>query len=126
MRGYLPRRGHVWLQPVRLDVEQLDVRGRGDEALDRVEHLLQMRSRSVHQCHADRGALPRVLVIDFGDRDLEPVPEPVDDRADRGALRLQRPTLGDMELETHRGRVHDNGPLAPAGVHYTRAISRSS
>ena len=55
---------------------------------------------------ADRGPLPLVLVVDLGDRDLEAVAQAVDDRAERGALRLQRPALRDVEVEADRGGVH--------------------
>ena len=54
----------------------------------------------------DRGALPLVVMVDFGDRNVEAVTQAVDDRTDRGALRLQRTTLRDMQIETGGGGVH--------------------
>ena len=57
-----------------------------DEALDRREHLAHLRDAAPDHRDADRGALPLILVVDLGHRDREPVPQTVDDRADRGAL----------------------------------------
>src|SRR5262249_2287320 len=104
----------------------------------------------------DGGPLPRVLMVDLGHRHLVAVTQSVDDRPDRGALRLQRSALGDVELEAHSRGLHDDygslaigceafgipslccvrtvtlfppAPLAtPMGSHLgqTRAISRSS
>src|SRR4029078_3501058 len=66
---------------------------------------------------------PLILVIDLGDGNREPVAQAVDDRPDRGALRLERSTLGNVEIETGCGRVHGcslarpaNGPVSDDGA----------
>src|SRR5262249_8107853 len=59
------------------------------------------------------GPLPRVLVVDLRHRHLVAMAQAVHDRPDRGALRLQRPALGDVELEAHGRGMHDDyGSLA--------------
>ena len=58
VRGYLRGEAHDGFQPAGLDVEELDV-GRGrDEALDRVEHFLEMSGRARDERDTDRGPLP--------------------------------------------------------------------
>src|SRR5438105_12125546 len=103
------------LEPGGLDVEQLDVGRRDHEPLDRGEHLTELRIAARDDGRRDRGTLPLVLVVDLGHRDPEPVAQPVDDRADGGALRLQRSTLWHMQIETNGGGVH-NAILAPPAV----------
>ena len=120
MRGYLRgepclvTRAHgqlgverpVRVEPRDLGAEQLDVGRAGHEPLDRVEQLLHPAVALGDHRDTDRGPLPLVLVVDLGDRDAEPVAQPVDDRADRRPLRLQRPALRHVEVEGHGGGVH--------------------
>src|SRR5262245_40840284 len=96
----------VDLEPCRLDVEQLDVGRVGDVALDPVEDLPQVTVALGDDRDRDRRALPRVLVIDLGHRDLHAVAQAVDDRAQHRALRLQRAALRHEELEADGCGVH--------------------
>ena len=114
----LPPPGHgrvLRVEPRRRDVEQLDVGRARDEPLDGREHLPRCAVAPGDHRDADRGPLPLVLVVDLGDGHAEPVPQPVDDRADRGALGLQRPALGHVEVEADRGRVHHPIVRPPGG-----------
>ena len=77
-----------------------------DEPLDRGEHFAHLGHAAPDHRDSDRRPLPLVLVIDLGDRDREPVPQPVDDRTDRGALGLERSTLGNVEIEASGRSVH--------------------
>src|SRR6476620_2827372 len=104
-----------------------------DEPLHGIENVAELTRGSRHRRDADGAALPLVLVIHLGDRDVEPVAEPVDDRADRRPLGLERPALRDVEVEADRGRVHvpifapvrvRDGPRQ-AGSSTTTGISRS-
>ena len=94
------------LQPRGLGAEQLD-RGRGGhEALDPVEQRLHPAVALGDDRHRDLGPLPLVVVAGLGHRDPEPVAQAVDDRADRGPLRLERAALGNVEIEAHGRRMH--------------------
>src|SRR5260221_9166020 len=106
-------------QPGGLDVEQLDV-GRGhDEALDRREHVSHLCLAAPDHSHADRGALPLVLMIDFRDRNRKAVAQPVDDRTDRGALRFERATLRNVKIEACGSCVH--GSLSRSDIRAPKA-----
>src|ERR1700733_7998276 len=92
-----------WFEPGGLDVEQLDV-GRGhDESLHRREHVSHLMLAAPDHRDTDRSSLPLILVVDFGDRNRKAVAQPVDDRADRGALGLERTALRCVEIETSGG-----------------------
>ncbi len=104
--GTAHAREPVALEPRGLDVEELDVGCVRDEPLDRREHLAHLRVRAADDGDADRGALPRVLVVDLGDRHAVAMTQPVDDRTDRGALGLQRSALRNVQVEANGGRVH--------------------
>ncbi len=126
VRGYLLGRGHT-LTPVRSRATRSRRRAARHRARRRRNArpwraLAQLRVARRDDGHRDRAALPLVVVVDLGDRDVEPVPQPVDDRADRGALRLQRSTLRDVQIETERGCVH-LAILAPRGVSLRHDLS---
>ena len=52
-------------------------------------YVAELTRGSRHGRDPEGAALPAVLVVDLGDRDVEPVAEPVDDRTDGGALGLE-------------------------------------
>lgn len=90
-----------------LDVEHLHVGCCGDESFHRRQNLSEVPVALGDDCHCDRAALPLVLMIDLRNRDPEPVAETINDRADCGALGLERAALGNVEVEACGGRVHD-------------------
>src|SRR3954453_3283655 len=101
-RSFASRLSPFALEPRGFDVEELDVGTRHHEPLDLVEHVAYLRFTSAHDRDRDAGALPLILMRDLGDRHTEAAADPVDDRADRGALRLERATRRHMKIETHR------------------------
>src|SRR5262249_37774126 len=97
-----------------------------DEALRRVEELPDPVFALRDDGDGDGGALPLVLVADLGDGDAEAVPQAVDDRADGGALRLERPARRHVELEGHRRGVHLSILAVPGRWCASTAVGHSS
>ena len=123
-----------------MDVEDFDVGGGINEALDRIKDLAQMSVGRGDDRYTNGGSLPLVLMVDLRHRNVETMAESVDDRTDCGALDLEGPAFGNMKIETHRGRMHSRhlrtdgvndlgfmaGPNEPdQGVSTMTGISRS-
>src|SRR5438105_3759926 len=96
VRGYfraeVMRSRPLALEPGGLDVEELDARRGDHEAFDRGQEFAELRIRPGDGRDRDRCALPLIVMIHLCHRDPEPVAQPVDDRADDGALGFQRTT----------------------------------
>ena len=119
-------RRRLGVEPRRLDVEELDTGRVRDVPLHGREELAEAPVGRRHERHRDRSSLPGVLVIDLGDRDSKTVSEPVDDGPEHRALRLERPALGDEELEANRGGVHISIVRADGGPGASTCVSRPS
>ena len=58
-----------------------------------------------YDCDRDPRALPLVLMVDFGDRDVEPVPQPVDDRPDPARFAFSDRLSGTCRSKRRRRRA---------------------
>ena len=86
---------------------------------DRRERLLQVDLVRVDAHDGDRGPLPQVLVLDFGQRHVVPVAHALLEAAQRLPLVLERPRAGKVQLESQKPDDH------VASLGRTRAIGEA-
>src|SRR5215470_4959869 len=81
-----------------------------DDLLDLLVHVTAVRA---HHRQGDGGALPEVLILHLGDRDVEPGLQPVGDATEHLPLRLQRAGVRDLQCEACDADEH--GCTSPRG-----------
>jgi hypothetical protein len=97
------------------ELEQLDVAvghfremrlfDEDERASQQIAHLGPVAAR---RGHAEYGALPGVLSVDFRDRDVEAIAQPPHDRADDTTLFLERLRPVDVQLDDGGADDHES------------------
>src|SRR6266536_102955 len=79
----------------------------GDQAVRLAQHAFGVDPVGAHHRGGQLRPLPQVVVRRFGDRDVEPVMEPVLEALEHGTLVLER--LARREVQLPRDDPHDHG-----------------
>jgi hypothetical protein len=88
-----------------------------DESFHFVNHLHDMIGRSADRRKAKRRPTPQIVMINLGRSDAKPSPRTVDNRPDHRPLRLQRPSLTNVQINLQRQHKHDAQRLSNDDSH---------
>jgi hypothetical protein len=95
--------------------QQLDLGAVGDEVLDGIEHLHEMRPVGAHRGYPDTCPSVQLKMINFGHTQLKAFAHVGDQRAYQRALLLERMHIAEQQVELQRTHPHGHGHSVDTG-----------
>jgi len=90
--------GSFSLKYLYMVVQEVYFRHSANHVQHMVQRLVEVGFVIAHSSHCQGCLLPEIVVLDLGYRDIELVPDPVFQAAERMPLVFQRPAVGNMHF----------------------------